>query len=709
MRAWTRPLWMLLGIVVPAVVAGESREPDRETMLRELRTIYATTAARPCMDNQTEAGRSLVPLMLGQGNYLLGELRPWEKDPQALLLTDGNHAEHGIRPNAHCAFSFAAIYRTVPGPFDGECQPEDYRDAALGILRFVLPTHGAGGATCSDGSPWNGQWQSAHWADATGRAAWLLWDELDPRMQWLAARMVVDEADRFVGRRPPAQIDNDTKAEENAWNSMVVSLAFAMFPNHPNRELYRETAARWALSSFLRQADIDANPTVDGRTIAEWDLSANIHDDWTLENHDRIHPDYMNTITLLLHQIPAYQWGGEAPPEALFFNAPEIYANLKKFAFPDGNHVYPSAQDWRLHRNADWMEVHLPMAILYGDPQASRLFERSRAAAERMIARGPQFGIYQPGEYSFPSTQMLALDRALVMPYLFDGLLGAAPPPEPAEDLWRDLAGSHVFEAGKFAVHRTPRSIATFSWGGQVMGMVFPIREDLLINPLEGSLVGFVERDGLADERPVVREARLVPHRDAFALCGVLDRAGGDVEQRFAFVALADGRVVYVDAARAVRPAPSPTFLALGTVSILDDPDWIYHDADRRIAFDGGSLVVAPTTKLAEAPTFDSAWICIDDALGIVALERTGATTLDPLVSTARERTAHQLHMNRCALGDEPARTALVLYPGLDAAATARAAALGRVEVADDGARTVVLEDGLRIAVDLDRLEIRVP
>lgn len=700
---------VLAAALACAALAAGAQVPDAEAVARDLATIYATRAAEPQMGNQTETGRSLVPLIVGQGTYLLGELRPWEKDGEALLLTDGNHREHGIRPNAHTAFSFAAMYRTVPAEAFGKHGREEFRDAAVGVLRFVLPTHGAGGATCSDGSPWKGQWQSAHWADSAGRAAWLLWDELDPRMQWLAARMITDEADRFVGQRPPAQIDKDTKAEENAWNSMVVSLAYSMFPQHPNREKYRETAIRWALSSFVRPADLAANPTIDGRTLAQWDVGANIHDDWTLENHDRIHPDYMSTITLLLHQIPVYAWGGNEPPQALYFNAREIYANLKRFSFPDGNHVYPSGQDWRLHRNADWMEVHLPMAILERDAQAAALFECSRDAAERMLARAPENGIYQPGEYSFPSTQMLAMDRALVMPYLFDGLLGAGPEPRPAVHLWSDLAGKHVFEGGKFAVVRTARSVATFAWGHQVMGMNIPLQEDLVVNPLEGSMVGFVQRAGAEDERPVVRETKIVPRERDFALCGILDRAGGAVEQRFAFVALKDGRTVYVDSVRAVQPSDAPTTLSLGTVSILDDANWVYHDARRTLSTSQGAVDITPTMEIAQPLVFDSNWIAIDDALGIVVLERSGAIQLDPRVSTARERTSHQLHLNHGTLGAEPFRTALVFHPMHDAAWTADAARRTRIESADDGTRTIVLEDDTLVAVDLEKMEIRLP
>lgn len=178
-------------LILVFAVPSHAQLPGEATMEKELRTIYLTKAPRLNLDRLTDEGRSLEPLMMGQGYYLYTELHPWEKDPAALLLTDGNHGEHGIRPNTHTAYGFAAMYRCLDASqFPEHWSREECRDAAIAILRFALPTHGAGGVLCSDGKPWTSQWQSALWAYAAGRAAWLLWDELDIELKWLAARGV---------------------------------------------------------------------------------------------------------------------------------------------------------------------------------------------------------------------------------------------------------------------------------------------------------------------------------------------------------------------------------------------------------------------------------------------------------------------------------------------------------------------------------------
>ena len=54
---------------------------------------------------------------------------------------------------------------------------------------------------------------------------------------------------------------------------------------------------------------------------------------------------------------------------------------------PDGGWVYPNAQDWHLHRNADWLDAHVAMAVMFDDPQAARLARICLTTAEKMIGR----------------------------------------------------------------------------------------------------------------------------------------------------------------------------------------------------------------------------------------------------------------------------------------------------------------------------------
>jgi len=92
------------------------------------------------------------------------------------------------------------------------------------------------------------------------------------------------------------------KRRKNAWNSEVIALARCMFPEHPNARLWHERAIVYMINSFSTRADHADGSMVDGKRVNDWVTTTNIHPDFTLENHDRVHPDYLSTFSLNLRQ-----------------------------------------------------------------------------------------------------------------------------------------------------------------------------------------------------------------------------------------------------------------------------------------------------------------------------------------------------------------------------------------------------------------------
>src|SRR4051794_5185406 len=232
---------------------------------------FSAKQAEPPIRSRGEISHRVEKILIQQARYLVSTLHPWDQDDRALLLTDGGSIEAQIRPNAHTAYGLAVLYRAAPDEaFKDDFTRQIAHDKALSILRFLLPTHGAGEVKLKDGKLWHNQWQSALWAYSAGQACWLMWDDLDPQMRWLAARMICDEADRFLDLTPPMQIISDTKAEENAWDSQIISLAYCMFPNHPHHARYREAAIRWIINSYPTQADTKRDDVIDGKPLSQW-------------------------------------------------------------------------------------------------------------------------------------------------------------------------------------------------------------------------------------------------------------------------------------------------------------------------------------------------------------------------------------------------------------------------------------------------------
>lgn len=659
--------------------------------------------------------RALEPLLLQQARHLIAELQPSPVGRSAArlpLLKGPAWGEHGIRPNAHTAKGLALVYRLVPD----EAFPADFprtlaRDHALALLRHLLPTYAT--APAPDAKPWGQQWQSAYWATLTGEACWLLWDDLSPAERSLATRMIAAEAERFVDAVPPAAIVRDSKGEENAWNSQVLSLAGLMFPRHPRAAAWRRAAVRWISSSFARPADLARTDVVDGRPLREWIAGANLHDDFTLENHGRVHPDYMACTYLLTSQAPLYAWAGRAAPAALRLNVATINASLKRLALPDGAWIYPNGQDWGLRRNIDWLEYHTALAVLENDAESARLQRQCLATVERMAARQPRGPIYLTEETKLPSDQSMALELP-AHAYALMAEFGEGPEPVALERLMENLTGKHVFASGKFAVMRTPRAIATFSWGAQVMGQVMPLAENQLLAPEARGLVGYVGIAGLAREAPEVREVSVAPLATAFGVAGVLGRGGGAVEQRFAFLALPDGRVVYADQVR-LTGGIRPTLLDLGTLGVLNDRHWPAHSGQRRLAHAGGTRIFAAADATREAPaTFASRWFNLD-GLGVVRLAANGIARYVPAPSGAAGRLEQRFHLNAIPTeklaeappGAEVAHSVVVFYPGQTAAETEAASGAGRLESAPGApAVRLTLEDGGVVTLDLTRLNV---
>jgi hypothetical protein len=678
--------------------------------------IYATSRPNLSLNAYGEIAQRVEAVLQKQSAFLVAQLHPWESNRNASLLTDGKFNEAGIRPNAHAAYGLAVLARTTNDPAA--------RDHALKILRFLLPTH----------AKWKDQWQSALWATSSGQAAWLLWDDLSADEKLLAARMICHEADRFVSAVPPSQIERDTKAEENAWNSQVLALAFNMFPKHPNHARYGEAAIRWQLSSFATAQDLARDDMVEGRPLKEWlaGLGANLHDDYTLENHDRVHPDYMSSTRTLLTQKIFYDWASNPAPASLNFNARNIYANLKKLTLPDGGFIYPNAQDWHLHRNADWFDLHAAMAILHNDPQAARLMRICLETTEKMLARHPTAtttnapapsatpgasapgpsttpaAIYADRETIFPSSQAMLLEL-FADAYLLLRAHGEGRPPADEKELWKWFTGIHRFDAGKFAVIRSESSVATFSYGRQIMGMVMPLRKDLLVTPNDRGLIGVVDAK---KETPQLKEWNLIDAvGDFLAVCGELDRGGGALSQRFAFVALPDGRVVYADIVTAIatNTARPPAFHG-GTIGVLNDANWVYHTAATRTLHYAQGQATFDATKDADFRDieFASPWYNLDNALGIVCLQTTGRQLYRERPTAARGRREQLLHLNAAATF--PARAVLVFYPAQSAARTRAVAPKCRlIATADPQKFSVVLDDGKRLDFDLKRFNVDAP
>src|SRR5207302_3064848 len=115
------------------------------------------------------------------------------------------------------------------------------------------------------------------------------------------------------------------------------------------------------------------------------------------------------------------------------------------------------------------------MAVEYNDAQAARLMRIVLETSEKMAARSaPNGSIVLPHETIFASTQHFIFEGD-ARAWLLMAAHGEGPEPVSEEQLWSDLRGPRVFKFGQFALQRSDRAIASFSWGRQVMGLCVPM------------------------------------------------------------------------------------------------------------------------------------------------------------------------------------------------------------------------------------------
>ncbi len=516
-----------------------------------------------------------------QAHYLLGQVHPWEKDNTLRLLTDSKSGEHWIRPNTGTAAGLAFLYRF--GHYNesivGVSRHTLSADYIVPMMRYLVTTHRTGAQPTSDGKQWGDAWQSAHWAHMLGRGSWWIWKDLPPDVQAGVRRVVAHEADRFTTKDPPYQIERDTKAEENAWNSQILSVAILLMPEDPRRPGWERAFLRWALSSFIRPADAHSDAVLEGIKVSEFYAGANMYDDFTLENHGMVHPDYMSTWSLSLGNALDFSLTGRKVPRTLLYNVAGIYENLKRFSLPDGGFVYPSGQDWTLFRTPYWLFPHALMTVYGHDPEAWTLAQRCVTVIEKMQARSASGAIFHAGEYFFPSTQTDTL-YALAKTWLTFHQL------QTIHASYQPRRGVLKLEAGKILLHRTTKAIHTFSWGKKVMAQFVLNREDRVVAPDSRNGVGHIRLTGETKPLTVkIHKVAIQETKDRFEVNLALDHGQNMVRAYLLYRSEPNGeffireKLVALDRIQIAE-------VATGMIGILNNPYWVFEEGQRNITVD---------------------------------------------------------------------------------------------------------------------------
>jgi hypothetical protein len=233
------------------------------------------------------------------------------------------------------------------------------------------------------GAGWGAQWQSGLWAGLVGTAGWVQWRYLTGTDRQRLLQVMEYEADQRLAQPPRYLRDaaghvltpGDTGAEENAWNSIIVALASVMMPGHPHAAAWRGHAVRLAVASYAHPDDVTSDVVVSGRAVREWLAGSNTERDWTVVNHGKVNPDYMQSAVLLAHTAAVFALAGRPVPEGVLWNLDRIYGRLTDFYLPGEPPrpvTYPQGPDWGNRRSPGWWIFDTAAAVLGFGQRATR-------------------------------------------------------------------------------------------------------------------------------------------------------------------------------------------------------------------------------------------------------------------------------------------------------------------------------------------------
>ncbi len=451
---------------------------------------------------------------------------------------------------------------------------------AVGAIRYLGFTHESGPPECvrvqsksrwSSGCKWGGitpgiDWMSRFFMSsqtggtvvAMGLAAWLLWEHLDEETRQLAANVAAWYADRWCEEEPRVGTYHNTQTEENGWTAHGMAFAACFLHGHPRAEKWRQAADWWTANICVTPYDCRRNTDLlQGKEVRSWTVGATTHPDFTAENHDFVHPNYMAsglryaTSMALMHHL-----AGLEVPEVLRFNRQPLYNTLKRMAEDDGLLAAIQSQDWwYLNHYGDTMS-HAGMSVLLNDCHAAYLERRCLEQGKRIMDGLPGGHLYTPDpeSYRLNSEQtMRGAERGAMMGYAEAFLLhwvlgdGAQPCSEAEFKAWQ--RGVHVFPHGGFILRKADRTTAGFSWRNRPVVFVQPEEGSWLITPHSHSLSGSY----VCDPRPEFpgggRKRRYSVNEDGIGFSAAVqwEREEGRILQNIALVVPDDEVAFFFD------------------------------------------------------------------------------------------------------------------------------------------------------------------
>lgn len=328
---------------------------------------------------------------------------------------------------------------------------------------------------------WGDHWQSPLWLSAAGFAALINYEDVPGDLLEGLRRMTRHEADRVASIPPHDAKPGNTAAEENAWDALAPALALALEPGHSSAETWFKALNSYAVNTYSTPADRLSSATVGNDLVSSIVTTANILDDFTLENHGFFHPDYVQVsgqhlgeawlLLTLGDQIHSTTMADRFKPYSMHHVADVWNEVMRWLIHPSGELLFPSGNDWTFHCSMNQSYLAF-IATALQDPVAQLAEERAIRAAQRRREVSP------PGRILGDSNLEWWWEPLLVK-RLSTALLHHLVSPTPnvtdaAREQLDQGSWTKRWDGASIWLHRNPHYTITLSWGKQRMGCFVP-------------------------------------------------------------------------------------------------------------------------------------------------------------------------------------------------------------------------------------------
>ncbi|NLO69423.1 MAG: LamG domain-containing protein [Porphyromonadaceae bacterium] len=622
---------------------------------------------------------------------------------------NGQSVEHGARTNADYALIYAFIYKKAQDQsLPGGMTIETIKQRALSAIRYSYDSHTANKVKlCTDNRYWGLVWESSMWSTSTAFAAWLMWDELTNHDKAMIRKMVVAEADYKLSTPIPTAINSDTKAEENGWDTNILAIASAMFPEEKNSEAWTYRCKQYAMNTYSVNADLYNYDVVDGKYVRDWHIGANLFPDYALENHNFFHTSYLNIpIQEMSESLLAYKavQNQQNPvfeiPEALKHNVSGVWNSmLKEFIMADGILAMPNGNDWSMYIY-DELGTYSALACIYRDPDALMLESlvlqyakmRQSTTSDGSFLLSPDVG----------ERRMAVTGRRLVFAHLYHDYF---PTSGMTATKWSDFSKQHEITkylpySGIIRSNNDDRYV-TFSWFQSAdlsyksyMGMASPNNANFsnIIFPLKvantGNFTGYTDVSG-RNRNASFQGNTFTMNPKNFSTTGKLNLNDSAISQYLSFYSTPGNAVIYVDelVGNTAGTLTKEGGLLLGiTTDILTK-------LNRTLYYEGGNI----RSNGNALEKLSGNWVNVDNEYGVIYNGNHeiafGEKELKTSVYVSKLYGSYSTTSKAFAANELIGSRAMIAYPGVNSAATQHLEAKAQYPYVAAGWKAVAAED----------------